>query len=296
MSPCCSEHPWGDPREQGSEPRRAGGGDRHTRRRRDHREAPLPLSHGASEHGRSTSEDRRSSPRLSEAGNGHQQEWKSASQGRSGRHPSLDLEREAERGACDCSNSRELRERRAAGREKARRPLSLDLESDRGLAEEAWGNRKPTRQDREKHLPLLQMELEAEQETWRQGGSQLAHPQKHKSRHQGHSSHRMVRDEQLRDAESRDDRRRGEERDCKRAGHRRHSPSPHSVTQGKVGDCQRDSGNQVMGKVLHTCGDGPLHAPSWSLKYMLFPLKMVISNIYLQCVHSESCPGFSLVY
>ncbi|XP_040982662.1 coiled-coil domain-containing protein 50 isoform X1 [Aquila chrysaetos chrysaetos] len=241
------EHPWGDPREQGSEPRRARGGDRHARQRREHREAPLPLSRGASEHGHSASEDRRSSPQPSEAGNGHRQEWKSASQGRSRRHPSLDLERTAERSACDYSNSWELRERRAAGREKAWRPLSLDLESEHGLADEAWHSRKPTRQDREKHLPLLQMELEAEQETWRQGGSQLVRPQKHKSRHQGHSSHRMVHDEQLRDAESRDDHRRGEERDCKRAGHRRHSPSPHTVTQGKVGDCRRDSGTKLRG-------------------------------------------------
>ncbi|XP_075617358.1 coiled-coil domain-containing protein 50 isoform X3 [Balearica regulorum gibbericeps] len=240
------EHPRGDPREQVSEPHRARNGDRRTHWHRDHREAPSPLS-GASERAHSTSEDRRRSPQLSGASSGHQQEWKSASQGRSRRHPSLDLEREAEPGACDHSNSWELQERRAAGREKARRPLSLDLESERGLADQARRSRKPTRQDREKHLPLLEMELEAEQETWHRGGSQLVHPEKHKSRHQGHSSRRMVHDENLRDAESRGDHRRGEERDCKRAGRRRCSPSPHAVTQGKVGDCQRDSGTKLRG-------------------------------------------------
>lgn len=206
----------------------------------------------APKHGHSTSEGRRRSPQLREASNGHQQEQKTASQGRSRRHPSLDLEREIEHRAYDHSNSWELRERRTAGREKERRPLSLDLESEHGLAEEARHSRKPPRQDREKHLPLLDMELEAEQETWHRGGRQ--HPEKQKSRHQGHSSHRMARDEKLCDAESRDDRRRGEARAYKRAGHRRHSPSPHAVSQGKVGDCQRDSGNQVMGKVCVRVG------------------------------------------
>ncbi|XP_068262939.1 coiled-coil domain-containing protein 50 isoform X4 [Nyctibius grandis] len=241
------EHPWGDPREQVSEPRRAHGGDRHMHRQREHREALSPLSDGTSKHRHFTSEDRRRSPQPSEARNGHWQEWKSASQGRSRRHPSLDLEREAERGVYDHSNSWELWERRAASREKARRPLSLDLESEHGLADQARCSRKPTRQDKEKHLPLLEVELEAEQETWHRGDRQLVRPEKHKSRHQGHSSHRMVHDEKLRDAESRDDHRRGEERDCKRAGHRRRSHSPRSVTQGKVGDCQRDSGTRSRG-------------------------------------------------
>ncbi|KAM7106418.1 coiled-coil domain-containing protein 50 isoform 1-T1 [Ciconia maguari] len=251
------EHPRGDPREQVSEPRRARSGDRRTHRQREHRESPSPLSDGASRHGHSTSEDCQRSPQSSEASNGHRQEWKSASQGRSRRHPSLDLEREAERGTCDHSNSWELRERRAAGRERAWRPLSLDLESEHGLADQVRHSRKPTRQDREKHLPLLEMELEAEQETWHWGSSQLVRPKKHRSRHQGHSSHRMVHDEKLHDAESRDDHRRGEERDCKRAGHRRRSPSPHAVTQGKVGDCQRDSGTKLRGGTKQAMYDTP---------------------------------------
>lgn len=212
------------------------------------------MSNGTSERGHSPLEHRQRSPQPSEASNGHRQEWKSASQGRSRRPPSLDLEREAERGAYDHSNSWEPRERRAAGREKAWRPLSLDLESEHGLADQARHSRKSTRQDREKHLPLLEVELEAEQETWHRGGSQLVRPEKHKSRHQGRSSHRTVHDEKLHDAESRDDHRRGEERDCKRAGYRRPSPSPHTVTQGKVGDYQRDSGNRVMGKVYVCVG------------------------------------------
>ncbi|XP_074767931.1 coiled-coil domain-containing protein 50 isoform X1 [Athene noctua] len=240
------EHPWGDPREQVSEPCRARSRDRHTHRQREHREAPLPLSNGASEHRHSASEDHQMS-QLSEAGSGHQQEWKSASQGRSKRHPSLDLDREAEHGTYNHSNSWELWERRAAGREKAWRPLSLDLESKQRLADQTQHNRKPTRQDREKHLRLLEMELEAEQEMWHQGSSQLVRPEKHKSRHQGRSSHRVGHDEKLHDAESRGDHRRGEERDCKRAGHRRRSPSPQAVSQGKVGDCQRDSGIKLRG-------------------------------------------------
>ncbi|XP_075572961.1 coiled-coil domain-containing protein 50 [Pelecanus crispus] len=240
------EHPWGDPREQVSEPCRARSGDRHTRRQREHREAPSPLSDGASEHGHSTLEDRWRSPQPSEASNGHQQEWKSASQGRSRRHPSLDLEGEAERGAYDHPNSWELQGRRAASREKAWRPLSLDLESEHGLTDQVQCSRKPTRQNREKHLPLLEVELEAEQETWHRGGSRLVRPEKHKSRRQGHSSHRTMHDEKPYDAESRDDHR-GEERDCKRAGRRRRSPSPRAVTQGKVADCQRDSGTKLSG-------------------------------------------------
>ncbi|KAM6127216.1 coiled-coil domain-containing protein 50 [Phoenicopterus ruber ruber] len=241
------ERSWGDPREQVSEPRGARSGDRRSHRRREHRGAPSPLSDGAPEHRHSPSERRRRSPQASEASNGHRQEWKSASQGRSRRPPSLDLESEGERGAYDRSNSWELREKSAASREKAWRPLSLDLESEHGLADQARRSRKPTRQDREKRLPLLEMELEAEQETWHRGDSQLARPGKHKSRHRGHSSHKTVHNEKLHDAESRDDHRRGEERDCKRAEHRRPSPSLHTVTQGKVGDCQRDSGAKLRG-------------------------------------------------
>ncbi|XP_055672815.1 coiled-coil domain-containing protein 50 isoform X1 [Falco peregrinus] len=241
------EHPWGDPREQVSEPRRARSGDRHTRWQREHREAPSPLSDGACGHRHSTLEDCRRSPHPSEPSGDRWQEWKSASQGRSRRHPSLDLERESEHGTHDHSNSWELRERRAGGRENAWRPLSLDLESDHRLADQAWCSRKPTRQDRKKHLPLLEVELEAEQETWHQGGSQLVHPEKHKSRHQGRLSHRTVQDEKHHDAEPRDNHRRGEERDSKRAGHKRHSPSLHAVTQGKVGDCWQDSGTKLRG-------------------------------------------------
>ncbi|XP_041897709.1 coiled-coil domain-containing protein 50 isoform X1 [Corvus kubaryi] len=248
------EHPWGDPREQISEPPRAHGHGRCRHQQREHRGPPSPLPSGAPKHGHSTSEGRLRSPQLREASNGHQREQKTTSQGRSRRHASLDLEREIEHRAYDDSNSWELRERRTAGREKERRPLSLDLESEHGLAEEARHSRKPPRQDREKHLPLLEMELEAEQETWHQGGRQ--HPEKQKSRHQGHSSHKMARDEKLYDAESRDDRRRGETRAYKRAGHRRHSPSPHAVSQGKVGDCQRDSGANLRG-MKQAMYDGP---------------------------------------
>ncbi|KAM9274822.1 coiled-coil domain-containing protein 50 [Cariama cristata] len=241
------EHPWGDPREQVSELRRARSGDRCMHRQREQREAPSPLSNGASKRGHSASEDHWRSPQPGETSDGCRQEWKPGSEGRSRRHPKLDLEREAEHGTYDHSNSWELLERRAAGREKAWRPLSLDLESEHGHAEQSRCNRKPTRQDREKHLPRLEMELEAEQETWHRGGSQLVHPKKHKSHHHGHLSRGMVHDEKLHDAESRDNHRRGEERDCKKAGRRRHSPSPHAVTQGKVGDCQRDSGTKLRG-------------------------------------------------
>lgn len=220
-------------------------------RRREHRELPLPLSEYP-EHGRSTSEHCWRSPQPTEASNVHRRGWKSDSRGRSRRHPSLDLEREAERGTYDHSNNWELRERRAAGREKAWRPLSLDLESQHGITDQARHSRKPTRQDREKHLPLLDMELEAEQETWHQSGSQLVRPGKHKSHHRGYLSHRMAHDEKCCDAESKDNHRRVEERDCRRAGHRRPSPSLHAVTQEKVGNCQRDSGNQVVGVDLCT--------------------------------------------
>ncbi|XP_061861744.1 coiled-coil domain-containing protein 50 isoform X1 [Colius striatus] len=239
------EAPWGEPREQVCEHRRARGGDGRRPQQRQPQEAPSPVSDGAPAHGRSASEQPRRPPRQREPSNGHQQEWISASQGRSRRHPSLDLERKAEHDASERSNSWELHERGAASREKARRPLSLDLESERGLADQH--NRKPTRQDREKHLPLLELDLEAEQESWHRGGSQLTRPKKHKPRHEGRSSHRTVRDEKLHDAESRDDHRSGEERDCKRAGHKRHSPSTHAVTQGRVRDYQRHSGTKLRG-------------------------------------------------
>lgn len=246
-APHCSEQPWGDPREQISEPPRAHSHGRCRHQQRQRRGPPSPLPGRAPKHGHSTSEGHQGSPQLREASNGHQQEQKTASQGRSGRHLSLDLERETELRAYDRSNSWELQERRTAGREKERRLLSPDLELEHGLTEEEQHSRKPRRQGREKHLPLLELELEAQQDTWHRGGRQ--HPEKHRSHHQGHSSHRMACDEKLYDAESRDDHRRGEARAYKGAGHRRHSPSPHAVSQGKVGDCQRDPGNQVMGKV-----------------------------------------------
>ncbi|XP_077040107.1 uncharacterized protein LOC143694888, partial [Agelaius phoeniceus] len=252
LSPHCSEQPWGDPREQISEPPRAHSHGRGRHQQREHRGPPSPSSSRAPTHGHSSSEGRGRSPQLREASSGHQQGQKTASQGRSRRHLSLDLERETEHRAYDHSNSWELQERRTAGREKERRLLSLDLDLEHGLTEEARHSRKPPRQDREKQLPLLEMELEAEQESWHRGGRQ--HPEKHRLHHQGHSSHRMARDEKLCDAESRDDHRRGEARAYKRAGHRRHSPSPHAVSQGKVGVCQREPGNRVMGKVCVCVG------------------------------------------
>uniref|UniRef100_A0A803W740 Coiled-coil domain containing 50 n=1 Tax=Ficedula albicollis TaxID=59894 RepID=A0A803W740_FICAL len=239
------ERPWGDPREQISEAPRAHSHGRCRHQHREHRGPPSPLPGGAPKHGHPTSERQRGSPQLRDASRGHQQEQKAASQGRSRRHPSLDLERETEHPAYNHSNSWELQERRTAGREKERRPLSLDLESEHGLTEEAQHSRKPPRQDREKHLPLLEMELEVEQKAWHRGGRQ--HPEKHRSHHQDHSSHRMAHDEKLYDAGSRDDHRRGEARAYKRAGHRRHSPSPHAVSQGKAGDCQRDPGTNLRG-------------------------------------------------
>ncbi|XP_063264838.1 coiled-coil domain-containing protein 50 isoform X2 [Prinia subflava] len=243
--------PWGEPREQICEPPRAHSHGRCRQQQREHRGAPSPLHGGAPTHGHS--QGQRRSPQLREASSGHQQEQRTASQGRSRRHPSLDLERETELRACDHSNSWELWERRTAGRERDRRPLSLDLEPERGFTE-ARHSRKPPRQDREKHLPLLELELEAEQETWHRRGRQ--HPEKHRSHQQGHSSHRMARDEKLCDAESRDDHRRGEARAYKRAGHRKHSPSPHAVSQGKVGNCQRDPGTNLRG-MKQGMFDGP---------------------------------------
>uniref|UniRef100_A0A8C3QVF5 Coiled-coil domain containing 50 n=1 Tax=Cyanoderma ruficeps TaxID=181631 RepID=A0A8C3QVF5_9PASS len=247
------EQPWGDPREQIPEPPRAHSHGRGRHQQREHRGPPSPLPGGAPRHGHSTSQGPQRSPQLREPSHGRQQEQKTASQGRSRRHPSLDLERETEHRAYDHSNSWELRERRTAGREKERRPLSLDLESEHGLTE-ARHSRKPPRQDREKHLPLLEMELEAEQESWHRRGRQ--HPEKHRSHHREHSSHRMARDEKFYDAESRDDHRRGEARAYKRAGHRGHSPSPHAVSRGKVGDCQRDPGTNLRG-VKQAMYDGP---------------------------------------
>ncbi|XP_059335681.1 coiled-coil domain-containing protein 50 isoform X1 [Ammospiza nelsoni] len=240
------EQPWGEPREQISEAPRAHRPGRGRHQQREHRGPPSPLPSRAPTRGHSSSEGRGRSPQLREARNGQQQEQKTTSQGRSRRHLSLDLERETEHHAYDHSNSWEPQERRRAGREKERRLLSPDLDLEHGLREEAQHSKKPPRKDREKHLPLLEMELEAEQETWHQGGRQ--HPEKHRSHHQGHSSHRMARDEKLYDAESRDDHRRGEARAYKRAGHRRHSPSPHAVSQGKVGDSQRDPGTNLRGR------------------------------------------------
>lgn len=292
MSPHCSEQPWGDPREQISEPPRAPSHGRCRHQHREHRGPPSPLPGSAPKHGHSTSEHQPRSPQLREASRGHQQEQKTASQGRTRRHPSLDLERETEQRAYDPSNSWELRERRTAGREKERRPPSLDLGSEHGLTEEARHCRKPPRQDREKHLPLLEMELEVEQEAWHRGGRQ--HPEKHRSHHQGHSSRRMACDEQLYDAESRDDHRRDEARAHKKAGHRRHSPSAHAVSQGKAGHCQRDPGNQVVGKA-RVCLGWTFACPILLCDICLVSLKMLLSSIYLQGVHRESCPGFSMM-
>uniref|UniRef100_A0A8D2PF01 Coiled-coil domain containing 50 n=1 Tax=Zosterops lateralis melanops TaxID=1220523 RepID=A0A8D2PF01_ZOSLA len=248
------EQPWGDPREQICEPPRAHSHGRCRHQQREHRGPPSPLPGSASRHGHPTSQSHRRSPQLREASHGHQQEQKTASQGRSRKHPSLDLERETEHRAYDHSNSWELQERRTAGRQKERRPLSLDLESEHGFTE-ARHSRKPPKQEkppRDKHLPLLEMELEAEQESWHRHGRS----EKHRSHHQGHSSHRAAHDEKLYDTEPRDDYRRGEARAYKRAGHRRHSPSPHAVSQGKVGDCQRDPGTNLRG-MKQAMYDGP---------------------------------------
>ncbi|XP_068810090.1 coiled-coil domain-containing protein 50 isoform X1 [Struthio camelus] len=246
-------HLRGDSREQVSEPRRHHSGERHMHQRREHQKVPSPLPDNASECRRHPSEDPRRSPQPHKAGSSHQhdrewQEWTLASRGGSQRPPSLDLERGAERAALDHNDSWEPWERKAANRKKAWRPLSLNLESKHELTNQVRHDKKPSRQDREKHLPLLDMELEAEQETWHHGGSQLLHPDHHKPRYQGRSLPRTAHDRRLHDSESREDHRRGEERDCKRAGHRRKpSPSPHMVTQGRTGDCQQDSGTKSRG-------------------------------------------------
>ncbi|XP_025949266.2 coiled-coil domain-containing protein 50 isoform X1 [Dromaius novaehollandiae] len=244
-------HLQGDSREQVSEPRRRHSGERHTHQRREHQKVPLPDS--TSEHRRHPSEDPRCSPQPSKARrrNRHdreRQEWTSASQGGSRRPPSLDLERGAKHAAPDRSGSWEPQERKTAGREKAWRPLSLNLDSEHELTNQARYDRKPSRHDREKHLPLLDVELEAEQETWHHHGSQLLHPGNHKSRRHGRTSPRTAHDMRLQDSESGEDHRKGEERDYKRAGHgRKPSPSPHMVTRGRVGDCQQDSGTKSRG-------------------------------------------------
>ncbi|XP_019474421.1 coiled-coil domain-containing protein 50 [Meleagris gallopavo] len=241
------EHLRADPREQVSEPRRARGDNRRTHQRREHRKARSPLSSSASQHRHAPLEDRHRSPQPSEANNSQRQGCKSSSHGGSGRPPSLVLEREADCGAGEHSGNWELRDRSAPGREKSWRPRSLDLESERGLAEQPQCSRKPTRRDGAKHLPVLDVELEAEQETWRRGGSQLVHHESRKSRYRGHSSHGMEREGRLRESKSQKDHSRGEERDCKRAGHRRPSPSPHTVSQEEVGDCGKDSGTKLRG-------------------------------------------------
>ncbi|OXB75624.1 UNVERIFIED_CONTAM: hypothetical protein H355_001268 [Colinus virginianus] len=243
-----TEHLQADPREQVSEPRRAHGDDRHTHRHREHRKARSPLSSSASQHRHPPLEDHRRSPQPSEGTDSHQQGCKSASQDGPRRPPSLVLEREADGDAGERSGSWELQHRSAPGRGKAWRPLSLDLELESGgSTEHAWHSRKPTRRDGAKHLPVLDVELEAEQETWRRGGSKLVHHENRKSRRRDHSSHGMEHEDRLRDSRSQEGHRRGEERDWKRAGHRRPSPSPHSVTQEKVGDYRKDSGTKLRG-------------------------------------------------
>ncbi|XP_065603887.1 coiled-coil domain-containing protein 50 isoform X2 [Cyrtonyx montezumae] len=241
------EHLQADHREQVSEPHRARGDDRRTHRQREHRKARLPLSSSASQHRHPPLEDHRRSPQPSEGTDSHQPGCKSASQGGSGRPPSLVLEREADRDAGEHSGNCELQDKSSPGRGKAWRPLSLDVELESGFTEHARRSRKPTRRDGAKHLPVLDVELEAEQETWRRGGSKLVHHESHKSRHRDHCSHGMEHEDRLRDSKSQEDHRRGEERDWKRAGHRRPSPSPHSVTQEKVGDYRKDSGAKLRG-------------------------------------------------
>uniref|UniRef100_A0A8C2TP25 Coiled-coil domain containing 50 n=1 Tax=Coturnix japonica TaxID=93934 RepID=A0A8C2TP25_COTJA len=241
------EHLRADPREQVSEPHRARGDNRHTHRQREHQKARSALSSSAPQHTHAPLEDRCRSPQPSEATDSHRHGCRSASQSGSGRPPSLVLEREADRGAGEHSGNWELQDRSAPGREKSWRPLSLDLESECGLTEQAQHSRKLTRRDGAKRLPVLDVELEAEQETWRRGGSQLVHPENHKSRYRGHSSHEMKHKGRIQESRSQEDHRRGEERDCKRAEHRRPSPSPHTVTQEKVGDYRKDSGTKLRG-------------------------------------------------
>ncbi|XP_068001767.1 coiled-coil domain-containing protein 50 isoform X1 [Melanerpes formicivorus] len=250
------ERRWGQPREQVCGRPGGGGGARGVRRRERQEEAWLAPGE-ASGHRRCPAELPPEAPPASKASDGRPQPWKSASQGRSRRHPRLDLEGEAEQSASGCSNSWEQQERRAACREKAWRPPSPDLQSEHGLSEQGRQSRKPRRPGREKHLPALEVELEAEQEAWQPGSSQPGSSQpgssqplrsaKHRPRPRGRCSPRVVPDEDLHGAESRDSHRRGEERDCKRTGHRKPSPSLHAVSQGKVGSYQRDSGTRLRG-------------------------------------------------
>ncbi|XP_039343977.1 coiled-coil domain-containing protein 50 isoform X2 [Mauremys reevesii] len=197
------------------------------------------------------------------------------------RPPSLDLDRPVEYKAWDHSSSWEQRERKPTSRERPLRPPSLDLGTEVGRATWEQKERRPLSQERPRRPPALKLDLETDQAAWGNSKSQqqrdrkplskegarrppsldleaardhssswLSNPENHKSHRQDRLSPRGACEVRLRDAEElhRQDDRRGEESDYKRAGHGpRTSPSPLAENWEKDRDRHRDPGLKSRG-------------------------------------------------
>ncbi|XP_067417158.1 coiled-coil domain-containing protein 50 isoform X1 [Emydura macquarii macquarii] len=200
---------------------------------------------------------------------------------RSRRPPSLDLDRTAEYEAWDHSSSWERRERKPTSQERPLRPPSVGLGPEVGRANWEQKERRPLSRERPRRPPALKLDLETDQAAWghsksrqRRGrkpsskerakrppsleleaapdhsSSRLLNSDNPRSQRQDHPSPRGSREVRLRDAEElhRQDQRRGEDSDYKRAGHGpRTSPSPHAENWEKDRDRHRDPGMKSRG-------------------------------------------------
>ncbi|XP_073215120.1 coiled-coil domain-containing protein 50 isoform X1 [Lepidochelys kempii] len=208
-------------------------------------------------------------------------ERKPLSREKSRRPPSLDLDRPVEYNAWDHSSSWERRERKPTSQERPLRPPSLDLGTEVGRASWEQKERRPLSQERPRRPPALKLDLETDQAAWGHSKSQqqrdrkpqskerarrppsldleaaqdhssscLSYPENHRSHHQDRLSPRGSCEVRLRDAEEfhKQDHRRGQESDYKRAGHGpRTSPSPHTENWERDRDRHRDPGLKSRG-------------------------------------------------
>ncbi|XP_034638615.1 coiled-coil domain-containing protein 50 isoform X1 [Trachemys scripta elegans] len=200
---------------------------------------------------------------------------------KSRRPPSLDLDRPVECKAWDHSSSWERQERKPTSQERPPRPPSLDLGTEVGRATWEQKERRPLSQERPRRPPALQLDLETDQAAWGHSKSQqrrdrkplskerarrppsldleaaqdhssswLSNPENQRSHRQDRMSPRGSCEVRFRDAEElhRQDHRRGEESDYKRAGHGpRTSPSPHAENWERDKDRHRDPGLKPRG-------------------------------------------------
>ncbi|XP_014462595.2 coiled-coil domain-containing protein 50 isoform X1 [Alligator mississippiensis] len=242
---CTRDTPRG-PASEPARPRRPRSGNRHQHREHPRETRALPGDGAELEHP-SLEDPHPGRTWDSQPCSREMRERKPGSQERSRRPRSPGQDREAEYASLGHSRSWEPSDRKGRREEKTSRPHSLNLDAEAEPPNREPRERKPSRPDREKRLPSFDVDLEAEQGAWKHGSKHSPRPESRRAQRQGLTA---PRDTRLGDSEEsqQHDRRRGEEREQRKAGRRpRASPSPHAETRERGRDRCRDPGMKPRG-------------------------------------------------